>query len=115
MSRIKTIVINKTMAVLEQEKEKKEEMILRSLTPAQLRATMTLREMLEIARFASGVSGKSSREILLSAPESTITQWRREKRERLEMEAKLSFSAIVAGNKSIDSSATDKGIFSSKK
>ncbi|XP_019864265.1 PREDICTED: uncharacterized protein LOC100633923 [Amphimedon queenslandica] len=110
MSRIKTIVINKTMAVLEQEKEKKEEMILRSLTPAQLRATMTLREMLEIARFASGVSGKSSREILLSAPESTITQWRREKRERLEMEAKLSFSAIVAGNKSIESSATDKDI-----
>ena len=65
------------------------------------------------ARFASGVSGKSSRDILLSAPESTITQWRREKRERLEMEARLSFSAIVAGNKSIDSSATDKGIFNS--
>ena len=36
------------MAVLEQEREKKEEMTLKSLTPAQLRATMTLREMLEI-------------------------------------------------------------------
>ena len=63
------------------------------------------------ARFASGISGKTStaREALLSAPESAITQWRREKRERLDLEARLSFSAIVAGNKSIETNAEDKG------
>lgn len=44
------------MAVLEQERERKEEMTLRSLTPAQLRATMTLREMLEIGTLRNNVT-----------------------------------------------------------